>query len=508
MVVLEEARPVRILQTTVSSTTLDWDGIKIKVEDLPSVVKMDGIYLDLVKRCQEEVYTEEIHHLRKGEWLPRNSCLLSLAPILGEDGVIRFGGRAGRAKLPYGELHPPILPAKHALTVSIVQAFHQSLKHVGTDYQLSFIRQHFWIPGGRELVKRCRRECDVCKRERARPGVQMMADLPESRLDAGSPPFTRTACDLFGPMEVLLSRNRTAKRWGVLFTCLVTRAVFLELVTTLSSDDFLLILRRFVGLYGQPRVFHTDNGTNFVGAERELREAAEELFNDPAVQEFVRSKGMEWKFQPPRTPHFGGAHESLVRSTKRALYLALDHENKSLRHPTEETLRTLLYEVAGLLNGRPLTTASEDPDDLRPLTPADFLKRANTASPPVGTFDDALPREHYRYLQRVLNLFWDQWKKVYLQSLAGRPKWKTPMRNFAVGDVVLEIDRSLRRSQWNLGRIVGVFPGPDGLVRVVDVRFDRGVFRRGINTLALLEPASAESIQSSTAAGEYGAAPA
>jgi hypothetical protein len=91
-------------------------------------------------------------------------------------------------------------------------------------------------------------------------------------------------------MEVLLSRNRTAKRWGVLFTCLVTRAVFLELVTTLSSDDFLLILRRFVGLYGQPRVFHTDNGTNFVGSERELREAAEELFNDPAVRDFLWSK--------------------------------------------------------------------------------------------------------------------------------------------------------------------------------------------------------------------------
>jgi hypothetical protein len=309
-------------------------------------------------------------------------------------------------------------------------------------------------------------------------------------------------------MEVLLSRNRTAKRWGVLFTCLVTRAVFLEFVTTLSSDDFLLILRRFVGLYGQLRVFHTNNGTNFVGAERELREAVEELFSDPAVKEFLWSKGMEWKFQPPRTPHFGGAHESLVRSTKRALYMALDHESKSLRHPTEETLRTLLYEVAGLLNGRPLTTTSEDPDDLRPLTPANFLNRANTASSPVGTFDDALLREHYRYLQRVLNLFWDQWKKVYLQSLAGRPKWKTPMRNFAVGDVLLEINRYLRCSQWNLGRIVGVFPGPDGLVRVVDVQFDREVFRRGINTLALLEPATAESIQSSTAAVEYGAAPA
>ncbi|KZS08408.1 Uncharacterized protein APZ42_027611 [Daphnia magna] len=108
-----------------------------------------------------------------------------------------------------------------------------------------------------------------------------------------------------------------------------------------------------------------------------------------------------------RTPHFGGAHESLVRSTKKAMYAALDKEKKCLRHPTDETIRTMLYEVAGLLNRRPLTTPSEDPADLRPLTPADFLNRANTASPPVDTFDDALPREHYRYLQRVLNIFWD-----------------------------------------------------------------------------------------------------
>lgn len=86
----------------------------------------------------------------------------------------------------------------------------------------------------------------------------------------------------------------------------------------------------------------------------------------------------------------------------------------------------ILYELAGLLNRRPLTTVSEDPEDLRPLNPVDLLNRANTATPPVWSFDDALPKEYFRYLQRMLNLFWDQWKKTYLQSLAGRQKWKLP----------------------------------------------------------------------------------
>ncbi|KAI9554965.1 hypothetical protein GHT06_020249 [Daphnia sinensis] len=229
----------------------------------------------------------------------------------------------------------------------------------------------------------------------------------------------------------------------------------------------------------------------------------EEALPNEKINEFMKNKKIDWRFQPPRTPHFGGAHESLVRSAKRALYTALDLESQKMRHPTEDTLRTFLYEVAGLLNGRPLTAASTDPNDFRPLTPNDFMNRPNSADPPAGTFDDALPREHYRYVQRMANLFWDIWKKVYLQSLAGRKKWKTPQPNFKVGDIVLEIDKGLRRGQWNIGRIAKTFPGPDGLVRVVDVQLERGIFRRGIGTLALLESSSSgDSVPAPPASGE------
>ena len=274
-----------------------------------------------------------------------------------------------------------------------------------------------------------------------------MGDLPRARLDAGALPFTRTAIDLFGPMEVALYRNRTAKRWGVLYTCLVTRAVFLELVPLLSSLDFLLSLRKFIALYRQPTVIHSDNGTNFVGAERELRAAVEALHASGDIPAFMEKAGIEWNFQPPRTPHFGGAHESLVKSAKRSLYSALEIEDNGLRHPTEDVLRTLLYEVAGLLNTRPLTYVSSDPEDFRPLTPNDFLNRSPTAYPPAGNFDDANPREHYRYLQRTLNLFWDIWKSVYLQSLSARKKWKVQRQNFAVGNIVVEINKSLGHGQ-------------------------------------------------------------
>ncbi len=183
------------------------------------------------------------------------------------------------------------------------------------------------------------------------------------------------------------------------------------------------------------------------------------MYASKAVPDFMEKVGIKWSFQPPRSPHFGGAHESLVRSTKKALYNALEQEKSSLRYPTEDLFRTLLYEVAGLLNTRPLTYASSDPADFRPLTPNDFLNRPPTACPPAGSFDDASPPEHYRSLQRVLNLFCDMWKTVYLQSLAARKKWRVKQPNLDVGDVVLEINKGFSRGEWSIGHVVKVFHG-------------------------------------------------
>jgi hypothetical protein len=106
-----------------------------------------------------------------------------------------------------------------------------------------------------------------------------------------------------------------------------------------------------------------------------------------------------------------------VRSVKRALYPVLDKELNGQRKPSEEILLTLLFEVSGLLNSRPLTYVSSDEDDIRPLTPNDFLNRAPIADLPVGDFSRALPRDHYRYVQRMAARFWDLWHGAFLQSM-------------------------------------------------------------------------------------------
>ena len=165
---------------------------------------------------------------------------------------------------------------------------------------------------------------------------------------------------------------------------------------------------------------YSDNGKNFVGAERELREAVDALHADPAVGQVLEKEGVSWHFQPALTPHFGGAHESLVRTAKKALYAALEMEGLSHRHPTEKTLQTLLFEVAGLMNTRPLTQSSSDPEDLRPLVPNDFMNRPPTADTPAGDFSRALPCHGFAYVQRLRKLFADMWRGTYLQSMAAR----------------------------------------------------------------------------------------
>jgi hypothetical protein len=338
-----------------------------------------------------------------------------------------------------------------------------------------------------------------------------MADLHESRLADGEPPFTRTSLDYFGPLTVAQYRGREKKVWGALFTCLTTRAIYLDLAPSCSAEDFLLVLRRFISIYGKPKRIHSDNGTNFVGGEKALREEIDSLHASDELKAFLSAQQIDWTFQPARAPHFGGAHESLVRTTKKALYAALDQEKGILRIPTEDTLRTLLFEVAGLLNARPLTYVSADPEDDRPLTPNDFLNRPVADSLPAGDFSTALPQDRFRYVQRMLALFWDRWRNGYLQSLIARPKWQKAQQNLAVGDLVLEKDPGIGRGKWSLGQVVRVYPGTDGLVRAVDIKLDNGVFRRPIHQLVLFRSGSSASADSSatlatTDSGENGSA--
>ena len=207
-----------------------------------------------------------------------------------------------------------------------------------------------------------------------------MADLPIERLGYKQPPFSNTGVDYFGPFLVPIRRS-TEKRWDFLFTCLTTIAVHIEVVPSLDTSSCVMGVERFISRRGTPITIMSDNGTNFVGTQKELF-ACVESWNKLAPAFFVQ-KGIRWKFNLPSAPHHGGSWERLVRSVKRVLYDILGN-----RRVTEEVLRTTLCLVEQSLNARPITAVSSNPLDQEELTPNHFILGQHAASFPSLRFEE------------------------------------------------------------------------------------------------------------------------
>lgn len=275
------------------------------------------------------------------------------------------------------------------------------------------------------------------------------------------------------------------KRYGVLFTCLTMRAVHIEVAHSLDTDACINALRRFISRRGQVSVIRSDNGTNFIGAERELREAIQNL-NDSKIKEEMLKGGIEWNFNPPGASHQGGIWERQIRTVRKVLGALLKQQVLD-----DDGLHTLLCEVESIINSRPLTKLSEDPNDLEPLTPNHLLlMKAKPAIPP-GIFErsDVYGRRRWRQIQYLSDLFWHRWTKEYLPLLQERQRWSKVKRNFEVNDIVLIVDPSGPRSSWMLGRIVKTMPDSRGQVRSVQVQTKTSVLERPITKLCLLQEA-------------------
>ena len=159
---------------------------------------------------------------------------------------MRVGGRLDKAPIPFEAKHQVILPPAYPLSRLLVQDLHEKHLHVGREHTLALVRQTFWISRGKSFVRKITNDCLHCKRRRAKPNVPVMASLPKERLALCEPPFTNTGVDYFGPLNVKRGRV-TEKRWGCLFTCPTTRAVHLELAGDLSTDSYIMALRRLRG---------------------------------------------------------------------------------------------------------------------------------------------------------------------------------------------------------------------------------------------------------------------
>ena len=415
----------------------------------------------IARHAQRASFPREYSDLLAGRALAASSRLRGLSPTLDSDGLLRVGGRI--------EQHPVLLSHDSAVARAIVGHFHGQT-HTGVEWTLAEIRKQWWITRARPLVKQVTRACVTCKRLYAKPPSQIMSTLPPERVSPNLPPFTFIGLDVFGPFKVSYRRS-SSKKYGCIFTCMSTRAIHLEVLDSLDADSFISCLRRFIARRGSPQKIFSDNGTNFVAGERELRKCAE--FE------------IEWHFIPPSAPHMGGVWERLVGVVKRVLKAVL---GTALRL-TDEIFATALCEVEAIVNGRPLTKLSDDVNDLSPLTPAHLLllRSGTQLAPCTGSVSDVY-RRRWRYVQHLANSFWQRWVKEYLPLLQKRTKWFDPVENVKIGELVLIAEKGMPRNLWPMGRIIETFPGRDGKVRHVLLKTrSSNSLRRPIMTCVRLE---------------------
>jgi hypothetical protein len=436
----------------------------------------------LIRQAQRAGFSEELRALQSQQSVSKHSKLKDLDVFLDGAGLIRVGGRLKHGAVTYEIQHPVVLPKEDPVSDLIVLHCHEVSAHQGRGLTTNEVRnQGFWILGLSAKVSSLIHKCIKCRKLRATSQQQKMGELPSDRLEAG-PVFSYVAVDYFGPFHIREGR-RDVKRYGVLFTCLNSRAIHLEVTKSLDTDAFINAWRRFLSIRGPVRVLRSDRGTNLMGGYRELREAIS-MIDDEAVQAFLVENSCDYVVNVPHASHQGGVWERQIRSLRGVLNSLIGSGGHLL---DDDSFRTFMSEAANIVNSRPLTVTSlNDPTSLQPLTPNHLLfMKSNVVLPPPGVFQDAdsYSRKRWKRVQYFLDSFWNRWKKEVLALWQIRQKWQKPYPNLQVGDIVLVVDEQLPRCQWRLGRIVQVYPSHDSLVRKVKLILgDPGLSKRGIRT--------------------------
>jgi len=323
------------------------------------------------------------------------------------------------------------------------------------------------------MVSSILHNCVTCRKLRGGFQKQRMADLPEDRVTP-TPPFTAVGVDVFGPWPVVARKTRgglaESKGWAVLFTCLASRAIHIEGIEEMSSSSFINALRRFMAMRGPVRQFRSDRGTHFIGALDDLNATGIFVEKDP-VQKHLHDNNCIWKFNPPHASHMGGAWERNIGLARRVLdAMLLNHQSQKLTH---EVLCTFMCEVSAIINSRPITTLSYDPEAPEVISPAMLLTQKSSPLPALSTSTNIrdIYQSQWKHVQVLSNTFWKRWRDGYLQSLQPRRKWAPVMDNIKEGDIVLLRDKEVDRNNWPLGIIVKTFPSKcDDNVRSVEVR--------------------------------------
>ena len=381
------------------------------------------------------------------------------------EGVLRCVGRLTNADLEPEARTPVILPNDHELTRMIIRECHERVHHCGTRATLTELRTRYWVPKGRQTVKRIVNSCVTCKRWQGPAySAPKVAPLPEFRVRE-VPAFSKVGIDFAGPLNVKVSGEGTRKVYIAIFSCCVTRALHLELVHDLSAETFQRALRRFSARRGTPSLIVSDNAKTFKATEKAL----EKIQNHPEFRANLDNLKIEWKFNLERAPWWGGFFERMVGSVKRCLRKVLGNARL-----TSDELLTVLVEIEATLNS---LTYEYDELDEEALTPSHLIFGRRIKSMPYEPIEEEMEGEdscsrRFRFLSLRLAHFWKRWRTEYLAGLREyhRNSVGIEKRVIGVGDVVTVHEDNVKRGSWKTAVVESLVEGKDNVVRGARIR--------------------------------------
>lgn len=433
--------------------------------------EMNTVLQCCITYYQHAAYETDIEYIKKNGKVKKSSSLISLTPFIDKNNLLRVGGRLQNANLPVTSKHPIIIPSNQHITTLLINDAHNQTLHGGIQLMMTYLRSNYWIINLKSAVRKCIRNCTVCIINKGKTNNQLMGELPAVRVSPQRA-FLNSGVDYAGPVMLRTSKGRghhATKGYICLFVCMATRAIHLEAVTDLTSQAFLAAFRRFVARRGRCIHLFSDNGTNFVGAAKELKELFKEGERSISKEicEHLATDGTTWHFIPPRMPNYGGLWEAGVQSAKK--HLARVSKDTKL---TYEEMATLLTQIEACLNSRPLCQLDNTVETMSPLTPGHFL----IGEPLISVPDDCYEKSNinlltrWQLVQRMTQDFWRRWHSEYLNTLQQRTKWQSTIQSPTVGDIVVIKEENLPPTKWLMGKIKTLHPGKDNLIRVVTVQ--------------------------------------
>ena len=476
----------------------------------PSEAQVEEAGLRWVSLHQKQYFHEEMHQVQLGKGLNLGDKLSRLGPVVTWETslsgkpfdyqLFRLNGRLTQTEhLRRAMRQPYVLHPQDEMVKKFVQHLHvKVLKHMGGVKCLQCeINRSAWIMGSLAYLKRILRQCVECRKTHPKFMVQRMGTLPDYRvpsdLELRPAPFEVTALDVAGPWYVAYGHRSKAKRWLLIFRCAKIGAVCLEMLYGMDTDSFLKALSRFCSHFATPKRIVCDNGTNFVGADKELNCLWQNLDKDE-VERF--DPNIEFYWSPPHSPHFNGLVERMVGEAKKNLAFIIKPEQRI----SEDDLNTAFKEVQRLLNNRPMTmTEALDGRDAEPITPAHFLASGNIHRDIVTSSSDLEVKgtplaKQYLALRRLMDQFWDRFvasMSKHLREFNKSRKWVNKRPPVLPGDMVCVLEAQPRKDQrYRMGLVTATSAGEDELSRRITIRLaDGSEIVRGLNSIYVILPA-------------------